>query len=238
RGPARPTLFAGMPANSDRYPGALPLYARRALQAPGGDEEDEGAAAADQGRDCAYFVRMAALYPPAVEVAVPAGVLRAEPRRLPDPRRLERASALLVGGEALAREGELADRLMGWACLAAVGESAALDMALAGQRRLAGAAVARATEARAAAREALAKVRWGEEEGEQIRKRLSAEFGGRTWLLLFLHGGERVVLDLVDRGRRDDWGQVSALAALILWGPTAQRGSGGRRRSRRGSRSR
>ncbi|AKT38975.1 hypothetical protein [Chondromyces crocatus] len=219
----RPTLFAGMPPNQDRYPGALPLYASRAIAPP--DDSVEGIPLlGEQARSCAYAVRMAALAPPVIDVATSHGLLAAEPRRQPSPRQLERQASLLSDAEALSRQNDLADRLMAWACLAALGPSTAVDLALAGERRLSTTALERTQRARDAGREALAAVRWDSVEGAQLQQRLSSEYGGRTWLLLFLDGGARVVLDLVDRGHPDDWGMVSALAALILWPPTRTEG--------------
>ncbi|EYF01592.1 hypothetical protein [Chondromyces apiculatus] len=220
---ARPTLFAGMPPNQDRYPGALPLYASRAVAPPGGSD-DEDPMLGNQGRTCAYVVRMAALIPVAVDVATGSGWLVGEPRRQPTPRHLERMASVLSEAEILSHGEDLADRLMAYACLAALGASTGVDMALAGERRLSTAALARAEAAREAGREALAQVRWDSDAGAQLRQRLALEYGGRTWLLLFLDGGREVVLDLVDHGRRDDWGQVSALAALVLWPLTRPEG--------------
>ena len=223
----RPTLAAGFPPNDDRYPGALPLYVARAVKDPTDALEDpaEPLDVQQRARDCAYFVRMAVLRPPAIDIEPPAGgglaprSFPAEPSRIPDPGRLEREAALLHAAEALAAgsDADDADRLMGWACLAALGEVAAVDFTLAGERRLAAAALDKRRRAREEGKRALAAIRASEDARARVERRLSEEFGGRTWLLLALEGGDAAVLDLVERPRRDDWGRVSALTALVLW---------------------
>ncbi|MCC6557177.1 MAG: hypothetical protein IT372_29855 [Polyangiaceae bacterium] len=219
-GPALPTLSAGFPPNDDRYPGALPLYAARAVQDPA-DSPDEPAEPADDAqlaRDCAYFLRMAVLDPPAIEIEPPAGggAFSIEPARVPAPARLEREAALLRAADGLTRSGDAADRLMAWACLAALGDAAAVDLTLAGERRLAAAAVEVHRRARDEGKRALASMAWSTDAGAGVARRLSEEYGGRTWLLLALEGGEAALEELVQRAPRDDWGRVSALTALVL----------------------
>jgi hypothetical protein len=227
--PDRPTLFAGFPPNNDRYPGSLPLYAARALKEPAGADEmpEDPEAARERARSCAYFLRMAMLQPPLVEVLPsPLGDsagLSVEPRRVPTPLQLEREAALLSAAEDLveAPSSDEADRIMGLACLAALGEVAAIDFTLARERRFADAAILKRVRAREEGRKAIADLLRRPDDAEQVAKRLSEEFGGRTWLLLTLEGGDELVLATLARGRRDNWGRVSALAALVLW-PTTQ----------------
>lgn len=229
--PDRPTLFAGFPPNNDRYPGSLPLYAARALKEPAGADEmpEDPEAAHERARSCAYFLRMAMLKPPLVDVlpsplSTHAG-LSVEPRRVPTPLQLEREAALLQAAEELveAPSSDEADRIMGLACLAALGEVAAVDFTLASEPRFAGAAFAKRTKAREEGRKAIADLLRKSDDADRVVRKLSQDFGGRTWLLLSVEGGDELVLATLERGRRDNWGRVSALAALILWPATQAR---------------
>jgi len=229
--PERPTLFAGFPPNHDRYPGLLPLYAARALKDPasGAEEPEDPEAARERARSCAYFLRMAMLQPPVVDV-VPSPLgqsasISIEPRRIPSPLQLEREAALLGAAEDLVQApgSDEADRIMGLACLAALGEVAAIDFTLARERRSAEAAIAKRVTAREEGRKAIEALLRNDDEAERVAKRLSEEFGGRAWILLALEGGDELVLQSLLRGRRDNWGRVSALAALVLWPATQER---------------
>lgn len=228
--PDRPTLFAGFPPDYDRYPGSLPLYAARALKEPTGEAEEpeDPESAREQARSCAYFLRMAVLHPPLVEVLptpLEGGLSAAvEPRRVPNPMRLEREATLLRAAEDLVESptSDEADRIMGWACLAALGEVAAVDFTLARERRFADAALAKRTRAREEGKKALAAILAQPGEVERVAKRLS-DFGGRTWLLLTLEGGDELVLKTLGHGQQESWGRVSALAALLLWPATQAR---------------
>jgi hypothetical protein len=227
----RPTLALGFPPNADRYPGRLPLYAARAVKEPGDSAEaiEEPVDARERASHCGYFVRMVTLYPPEVTVDLAAsgddGALSFEPWRMPNPQRLEREAELLAGAEEVAAQpdADAADRLMAWACLSAVGEVAAVDFTLAGERRFAEMALAKRRAAREEAKKALAAIPWSSPMGERVRKRMALQFGGQTWLLLRLQGGEEVVLALSRGTDREDWGQVSARAALLLWPGTRAR---------------
>ncbi|MDC3953040.1 hypothetical protein [Polyangium jinanense] len=222
--PSRPSLSAGFPPNADVYPGTLPLYAVRAVKQPGepGDVLEDPSFAAEGARHCAYFLRMASLSPPTIEVEQ--GVTL-EPYPTPRPQRLEREAFLLRVAQDLAKspQADEADRLMSLACLTALGEVAGTDFTLAGERRLANAAVATGKQAREAGEKALAAIRWSSEDGARIAKRIETEYAGRSWILLFLKGGGDVVLDLTLRAPRDNWGRVNALGALVLFPETRAR---------------
>ncbi len=236
----RPSLLAGLPPNSDKYPGALPLYASNAIQRP---DTSEGAASADMGeglsladraRDCAYFVRMAMLNPPRVEIQAPRDSANKfhrfdiEPFRIPTPARLEREALLLKGAEELAYGGgnDLADRLMGLSCLAGLGDMAAVDFSLAGEHSLSGLAIEQKKEAEKEGARLISAINWEGSEGFLIRRRFSSEYGGRAWLMLALPGGDEVVFQMARGGKTDDWGRVSALSALVLWPKTQRRAIG------------
>lgn len=222
--PQRPTLAAGFPPNEDVYPGSLPLYAAHAVQSPldATLEPEDPTFFREQARHCAYSVRMAALSPPTIDVdreavSGPEG-LHVEPVRSPNPLKLEREAILLRAAEDLALDpaADLADKLMSFACLAALGDIASVDFTLAGEPRLAKASVEAKERGREAGKKALAEIQWSSDEGSRAARRLGVDYAGRTWLLLFLEGGGDVVLDLTQRATRDDWGRVSAMAALVL----------------------
>ncbi len=227
--PDRPTLAGGFPPNADAYPGRLPLYAARAVQDPAEtaldippDEEAE----VQRARDC-DILRMAMLSPPELEVwpgLVDRG-FEVEPRHVPKPQRLEREAFLLGAAQRLIKSpaSDLADKVMGHACLAALGDVAAVDFALAGEHRLAAKAMAARKTAREEGKKALASIGWSSEEGQRVARRLSKEFNGRAWILLALEGGDEAVFTLVRRTEREDWAWVSELSALVLWPPTRGR---------------
>jgi hypothetical protein len=219
--PGRASMTEGYPPNPDRYPGTLPLYAARGVADPG---EDDGAAEAtalverSRAHDCAFFVRTATLDPPALEVerGGPGGGLRLELRKIPVPSELERRAALLRGAEEIAAGEKVdpVDHVMAEACMAALGPDVAADFALAGEYALADLALAKGREARATGGRALAG---GVLDDPAVRRRLSDHFAGQTWLLLFLEGGDRVVVDLARRTPAgEEWGQVDTLAALVV----------------------
>ncbi|MDI1442906.1 hypothetical protein [Polyangium sp. 6x1] len=222
--PSRSSLAAGFPPNADVYPGSLPLYAVRAVKQPGevGDVLEDPSFAAEGARNCAYFLRMASLSPPTIDVEQGVAL---EPFPTPRPQRLEREALLLRVAQDLAnsRQADEADRLMSLACLTALGEVAGTDFTLAGERRLAHSAVATSKQAREAGEKALAAIRWSSEDGARIAKRIEVEYAGRSWVLLFLKGGGDVVLDLTLRAPRESWGRVNALGALVLFPDTRAR---------------
>jgi hypothetical protein len=229
--PGRTSLAEGFPPNDDAYPGSLPLYAARAVQSPTdvAEEPEDPNLFLERARHCAYFVRMAALDPPTIEVEpdpwMGISAASAEPVRAPNPPKLEREAMLLRAAEDLAQSptADEADRLMSLACLASLGEVAAIDFTLAGERKLATAAVEASKRGRDEGKKALAEITWKGEQGERVGRRLNVDFGGRTWLLLFLEGGGDVVLELTLQNERDNWGRLAAMAALVLFPETRTR---------------
>lgn len=227
--PGRRSLASGFPPNDDAYPGSLPLYAERAVKSPttvnvnDGGGLDEPEMAAERARHCAYFLRMSSLSPLTIDV------LSNNPQnndsdsveavRVPNGSRLEREARLLRAAEDLAasRSVDDADHLLSYACLAALGDVAAVDFSLAGERRLASLALETGKRAREGGKELLGGIRWKTPDGVALAKRLRVDYAGRFWLLLFLEGGEDVVLDLARHGDADDWGRISSAAAVLLF---------------------
>jgi hypothetical protein len=227
--PARPTLSAGLPPNGDVYPGSLPLYAARAVRDPdepgGFGDAVEGE---QQAKNCAYFLRVAMLSPPSIEIetnAASGAVVAVEPRRVPTPQKLEREAMLLRSAEtvALRASTEPLDRLMAWACLAALGEVASVDFALAGEHHVAAESARVHRLGREEGKKTLAAIAWTGDEGRRAARKLAEEYGGRSWILLTIEGGDRVVFDLAARGGREDWARISALGALVVWPRTREK---------------
>jgi hypothetical protein len=232
--PDRKSLAAGFPPNDDAFPGSLPLYAERALKPPGfGGTMEEGPvdaeAAIERARHCAYFVRMAALSPLVVDVVSDENARQDEHSfevvRIPNASRLEREARLLRAAEDLARNKSVgdADHLLGYACLAALGDMAAVDFSLARERRLSALALDTSKRAREMGKQLLREIPWKTPDGAELSRQLRVDFAGRFWLLLFLEGSEEIVLDLVRQGDADDWGRISSAAALLLFPKTRAR---------------
>ncbi len=234
REPGRTSLASGFPPNDDGFPGSLPLYAERAIKPPGFGGTVEGAIddaelVIERARHCAYFVRMASLSPLTVDMVPDASAAHRtfpiEPARIPNASRLEREARLLRAAEDLVNNKAVddADHLMAHACLAVLGEMAAIDFSLAGERRIAALALDTGTRARQEGKKLLGDIQWRTPDGKELARKLRVDFSGRFWLLLFLEGGSDVVLELARHGHNDDWGRISSFAALLLFPDTRVR---------------
>lgn len=94
---------------------------------------------------------------------------------------------------------------------------------MAGERRLAALALDTSKRAREGGKQLLGDVHWKTPDGVELARRLRVDFAGRFWLLLFLEGGENVVLDLAKHSDKDEWGRISSTAALLLFPKTRTR---------------
>jgi hypothetical protein len=165
---------------------------------------------------------MAALDPPRLDIDPGKGrrPFAVELRKIAGPAELERKAALLRGAEDIAADdADPADRMMAYACLTALARDIAEDFALAGEPRLAELALHKWQDASARGAAAVAAVPWDTPVGVAAERRLSERFAGQTWLLLFLEGGDRVVLRLARAGPQpgaSDWGRAEELAALVV----------------------
>lgn len=232
--PGRTSLAAGFPPNDDSFPGSLPLYTERAIKPPFGAETLDGAtddveAAVERARHCAYFLRMASLSPLTIDIPTDDSgngpMIPVEMVRIPNASRLEREARILRAAEDLAKNKSVddADHLLGYACLSALGDVAAVDFSLAGERRLAELALETSKRARERGKKLLEDIRWKSPEGVALAKRLRVDYAGQFWLVLFLDGGDRVVFDFARHGDSDDWGRISSFAALMLFPETRTR---------------
>lgn len=218
--PPSATMARGYPPNRDHFPGATPLYAERAVQAPAA-----AAAAAKvpdiNASDCAFFVRVATLDPPALAIAGPgAGAFGVELRRVPTGPQIDRVFSFVQAAEKAAAGGgaadDPADRAMSLACLTALYDRAAVDFELRGERDLARLSAERGRRAAAGGEALLAGVDLAGPAGERMLARLADTYAGRSWILLLLRGGDAVTLRLAADARHNDWGRTSLLAALLV----------------------
>ncbi len=230
--PAAGSMADGYPPNHDRYPGTTPLYAGSAVPVAGAIAAAEAAAmpAEDQSADCAFFVRLAALDPPSIALGEGDAAPSIELRRVPTSAQIDRTFARIsaveqtvapLASKAPQAAAASADRLMALACLTAVYDRAAVDLALARSPAIARALLVKRNESADAGAKLLASIDWVSPAGRGISRRLASRYSGRSWLLLVLAGGDVPVLaSLADH---DDWGRVNALAALILFPDTRLR---------------
>jgi hypothetical protein len=223
------SMADGYPPNHDRYPGTIPLYAGRAVLEEGAvTAVDEGKMpAADQAADCAFVVRLASLDPPVITLGEGESAPSVELRRVPAGEQIDRTFARIAAVEqTLARplasrpaatvplDAERADRLMALACLTALYERAAVDLALTRSPEIARASLAKRNQSADAGAKLLASIDWPSPAGEAITRRLAERYSGRSWLLLVLAGGDAPVL--ASLSDRDDWGRVNVLAGLLI----------------------
>ncbi|HEY4119775.1 MAG TPA: hypothetical protein VGM56_18030, partial [Byssovorax sp.] len=118
-----------------------------------------------------------------------------------------------------------ADRLMSDACIGALGDELAADLALAGDSAIARTAAERAHTARARGAALLAKAAATPTARAELRARLAERFLASAWLVVTLRGGGDVLLEMArDPGEDDDWGTVVGLAALVVSPATRERG--------------
>ncbi len=210
------TLASGFPANDDRYPGSLPLFAARAVSPPhdGSDATETQAELRTRAEDCALFVPVAILDPPTIEeLSETSSPYRVEVRKSPTPGDLARRSTLLRVASDLSDDptSDLATRIMAEACRTALGQQLAVDFALVGEIELSNLAGA---EGESAKQRGAALVR--DANFEALRAPLTSKYAGQTWLILVLPGGDRLLVDLVQHAKSDDWGAIDAASALII----------------------
>jgi hypothetical protein len=223
--PQASTMARGYPPNGDRFPGAVPLYAQRAVRART-DAAEAPAGPAIDATDCAFFVRLASLDPPSIGLdGERGGAFEAELRRVPRAAHMDRTFAVVqtVERQVAAKDVDPTDRLMGLACLVALYDDAAVGFELGGDHRLATRSAAQGAKARRSGEEALAAIDWDGADGARMLADLAGRYAGRSFLLLLLRGGDAPVMKLAASAHHD-WGRVNALAALVVAPATRQAG--------------
>ena len=220
------SLATGYPENRDRFPGAVPLFARQAVVPP--NDAPAFVPESMQVENCGYFVRLAALDPPTLDVerapsprGAELGTFSVELRKIPNAAELDRTFALIRATEESSAIGappdrdEPADRAMEYACLVALYDRAATDLSLSSQPELAGEAMEKRQRALDAGEHLLASIDYSTPRGRHMLDQLTKSYAYRTWLLLMLKGGEDVVLRLATEGR-SPWGRANNLAGLVV----------------------
>lgn len=219
--PTTRTLTSGYPSNGDRFQGALPLFAERAIRSPAANDEG-GGAARPEPPPCSFYVSLAWLDPPKAEV-LGRGV-DVELVRAPSLVELERLSTIILDAEAHPPSEDLAGRLLDGACLAALYDHAGLMFSLAADTHVAARAVASAQRERESGTRALAELAaLPPERRREILRRLDQIAFGRSWVLMFLPGGEEAV-ESVANDSEIRFGRSMALASLIVAPRTRSRG--------------
>ena len=211
-------MASGYPPNDDRFPGATPLYAGRAVQAPAAAGAAPAVTPGVDVADCAFFVRVAALDSSGAGRRRAGRGLRGRTAARAHRRADGAAFALIQAAEQsiAAPRVDPAEQLMGLACLAALYDTAAVGLTLASEGALAQVAAERGHAAAASGEALLGGVDWSDPAGRKLLLRLAERYAGRNWLLLLLHGGDAPVLRLAESATKDDWGRINALAALLV----------------------
>jgi hypothetical protein len=210
------TLADGYPPNADRYAGSTPLFAGRAVQAPAEARAKPAVLVPAQAADCSFFVHMAALDPPTIQV----GGAPVELRRVPTTTQIERTFAILAAVEGdLEKRGPepSAERLLDLACLTALYDDAATDLALASDVELSRLSAEKRRRYAGEGAKLLAGIDWDSPAGNAVLAGLAGPGRGaeRSWIVLVLRGGEAPLLRLATTAGKYDWGRLTTLAALV-----------------------
>ncbi len=222
--PASRTMTSGYPPNADRFDGALPLFAERAVIGPTPQREGGGDTSPFEAPPCAVHVSLAWLDAPSA-MAMSAHAARVELVREPSQEQLESLSTTIMAIESARRPDDaLASRLLGHACLVALYERAGLLFSLGNQRAVSLRAMkSREREARAG-KVALAELMALSTARRHDLERELAELSmGRVWVLLFLEGGSDAVVAMATLPQSAFSGTLS-VAALLVSPDTRARG--------------
>ncbi|NUP09863.1 MAG: hypothetical protein HOW73_27770 [Polyangiaceae bacterium] len=212
--PATRSLSRGYPANTDSFRGALPLFADRAIsqhRAP-----DDGVPERPEPPPCSFYVSLAWLDLPSADVLGKSAGVDVDLVRAPTLAELERSSSIILQIETHRSRTDLPTRVVEHACLAALYDHAGLTFALAGQHDVSVRAVASARRERRAGKDALAELARADASSRSAQfSALDQIAMGRTWVLLFLEGGEDVLRDLAaDPSIR--FGKTMAIAGMLV----------------------
>lgn len=219
--PSTRTLTSGYPSNGDRFQGSLPLFAERAIRSSASSNEN-GGDARPEPPPCSFYVSLAWLDPPRAEV-LGRGV-DIELVRAPSLVELERLSTIILDAEAHPPSDDLAGRLLDGACLAALYEHAGLMFSLAADTNVAARAVASAQRERESGTRALAELAaLAPDRRRDTLRRLDQLAFGRSWVLMFLPGGEDAV-ESIANDSEIRFGRSMALASMIVAPRTRSRG--------------
>ena len=219
--PPSRTMTRGYPPNRDRFEGALPLFADRAVAAPAGSTD--ASPETFETPPCAVHVSLAWLDgPKAIALGAHAG--NVELVREPSREQLESLSTTILAIESARRPGDaLPSRLLAHACLVSLYERAGLLFSLAGQRAVAERAVKSRDREAQAGKLALGElVALSTNRRRDLEHDLSELSMGRVWVLLFLEGGADVVAAQT-KGPRS-FSSTLSVAALLVSPPTRKQG--------------
>ena len=214
------SMTAGYPSNPDRFAGALPLYAGRAVSAPllPGEKADEQASLPDYSANCAFLVKPGELDPPhAVAVSGGDGV-SVDLYRVPSDEELDRISAYVAQIEgAKTRPGASRDeRVVLDGCLAALYDRASIEFSLAGERAVATRAALEAGQARRDGGDILRALAAEPDGGAASLRSIAKAYGRDAWVLLFLPNGDAPTLQLAASAGGYTFDGVTFMTALLV----------------------
>jgi hypothetical protein len=221
------SMTAGYPSNPDRFAGALPLYAGRAISPPlaPGEKADEPASLPDYSTNCAALVKPGELDPPHAIVVLSDDTVGVDLYRVPSDEELDRISTYLsqIDGEKKRPGASREERLVLDGCLAALYDRASIEFALAGERAVATRGALEAGEARRDGDEILKTIALDGDGGKASFETIAKTYGRDAWVLLFLPGGDAPTLRLAEAAEGDTFAGVSFMTALLVNATTRER---------------
>lgn len=231
--PLTRSLTAGYPDNEDKFEGALPLYAERAVADPSsevhaGDAPVDATPDDDIAKSCAVLLRLGELDPPTAAVApTDAGdPMLVTLHRLPSRAQLERTASSVAelerAGAAVGKDP--IRRLVALGCLAGLYDRAALDFSFARESDVAQRAVREARRAKREGSEIIRALGLATEAGRDARKRLIHDSSIGAWVVIRFEGGADVVELLAREAPEDSFIAIQLATALIVNPASRQRG--------------
>jgi len=209
------TMTGGYPPNADRFAGALPLYADRAVLPPAAASSVNAIPSGLGPPPCTVHVHMAWLDAPKA-IAEGRTPTRVDLVRQPSALELEALSTTILSVESRRSKELLAERLLEHACLVALYDRAGLLFSLANQGAVSRRAMKSARRERLAANAALSELgALPPKSRAELERALFDLSFGRIWVLMFLEGGADLVLSLAAGPNASFWRTVSISALLV-----------------------
>ena len=221
------SMTVGYPSNDDKFVGALPLYAGRAVSPPAapGDKADAPPALPDYSSNCAFLVKPGELDPPHATAITDTDAMGVDLYRTPSDAELDRISGYVAQLDDAKRNPETSqeDRLVLDGCLAALYDRASIEFALAGEAAVSTRAALEANAARREGSDLMQKLVLDDEQGAPKLKEIAKRFGGGAWVLLFLPGGDGPTLRLAEASGPDTFDGITFMTALLVNPSTRER---------------
>jgi hypothetical protein len=214
------SMTSGYPSNEDKFAGALPLYAGRAVSAPlaPGEKSDAPPPLPDYGSNCAFLVKPGQLDPVHAIAMTGGDPAEIDLYRAPSDEELDRISTYIAQLEdaKTTAGGTKEQRVVLDACLAALYDRASIEFSLSSQTGVAARAAIEAEAARRDGGDVLASLGLGEDRGASSLRSIAARAGGGAWVMLFLPGGDEAVERLAKTSGSDTFDGVTLFTALLV----------------------